>query len=111
MGVDFPRAWQIARATPVDNHDPKCSYRVMNGGLLCDCDVLNKHPEAVDDILQGAEPDPLDATLECPDCDGTGEVQVTVAAGYFGWEGQDSVDEECEACHGSGTLRLGDLEK
>lgn len=57
------------------------------------------------------EPDVLNAKIECPDCDGTGEVKRTVPAGPFGYDGQDDITEDCEACHGSGTLRLGDLEK
>jgi hypothetical protein len=56
------------------------------------------------------EPNVLDATIPCPDCCGSGEAGVLVAAGYFGHEGQDVVKEECPACHGSGDCRLGDLE-
>lgn len=55
MSVDFPRAWEIARATPMEQHDPKCSYRQLGGGgLLCDCAVLTQHPEYLDDVLQTA---------------------------------------------------------
>lgn len=44
--VDFPRAWQIARSVPPQQHPhPKCSFRQTDGALLCDCDVLYKHPE------------------------------------------------------------------
>ena len=53
MSVDFPRAWEIARATAPEYHDPNCSYRSTGGACLCDCHVLNQHPEATDDILQG----------------------------------------------------------
>ena len=43
--MDYPRAWQIAREAPMDRHHPKCSFRQTAGGLLCDCDVITKHPE------------------------------------------------------------------
>ncbi len=43
--MDFPRAWEISRATPVDDHDPRCSYRQHTGGFLCDCHVITAHPE------------------------------------------------------------------
>lgn len=55
MSVDFPRAWQIARATPAEHHNPKCSYRVGDGGLLCDCEIVTQHSEYLDDILQGVD--------------------------------------------------------
>lgn len=45
MSIDFPRGWQIARETPIDDHDPKCSFSICKGGLLCDCDVIYKHDE------------------------------------------------------------------
>lgn len=43
--MDFPRAWVIARRTPIYLHDKKCSYYQSRGGLLCDCPVITKHPE------------------------------------------------------------------
>jgi hypothetical protein len=53
MSVDIPRAWEICRATPMEQHDPRCSYRQLGGGgLLCDCHVLTQHPEFLDDVLQ-----------------------------------------------------------
>lgn len=52
MSVDYPRAWQIARAS--DEHVPACSFRVTGGALLCDCDVLWDHPEFLDDAMHGA---------------------------------------------------------
>jgi hypothetical protein len=51
MSVDFPRAFQIVNATDFAEHHPKCSYRIAKGGFLCDCDVLYKHPEYLDDEL------------------------------------------------------------
>ena len=43
--MDFPRAWQISRATHESFHHIDCSYRKTHGGLLCDCHILTKHPE------------------------------------------------------------------
>lgn len=45
----FPRAWEIARATPVESHLEMCSYRQTEGALLCDCPVLTMHPEYIED--------------------------------------------------------------
>jgi len=45
MALDFPRSWQIAQTTPIEKHDPNCSYRITEGGLLCDCHVIYQHPE------------------------------------------------------------------
>jgi len=43
--IDFLGAWEIARAVPIKDHDERCSYRVSNGGCLCDCYVLVWHEE------------------------------------------------------------------
>lgn len=40
-GMDFPQAWEFVRSTELTDHHPECSYRVHNGGFLCDCHVLN----------------------------------------------------------------------
>lgn len=45
MALDFPRAWQIARENPIEQHDPRCSYAQTTGALLCDCFIINKHPD------------------------------------------------------------------
>ena len=45
--MDFPRAWEIAKLTKVEGHDPKCSYAM--GGVLCDCHILTQHPEYIKD--------------------------------------------------------------
>ena len=45
MGVDYPRAFEICRATPREQHDPACSYRTEDGAVLCDCAVITAHPE------------------------------------------------------------------
>lgn len=55
MTVDYPRAWQIARTKPASKHHRKCSYRVTSGCVLCDCDVLMKHPDVLDSVMQGLE--------------------------------------------------------
>lgn len=57
--MDFPRAWEIARKVPIarveptlateEVHDPKCSYAIAKGGVLCDCHVLTQHPEYIRD--------------------------------------------------------------
>ena len=54
MSVDYPRAWEIARATEAERHHPKCSYRKSGGAFLCDCEVLTQHPEYRDDVLQSS---------------------------------------------------------
>lgn len=54
MSVDYPRAWEIARATAAEAHHPQCSFRVSKGGILCDCAVLIEHAEYKDDVLQTA---------------------------------------------------------
>lgn len=46
--IDYPRAWEIARAAPINEHDPRCSYRQCGGGILCDCLVLTGSPEYTD---------------------------------------------------------------
>lgn len=38
--MDFPTAWAFVRATAMSDHHEECSYRVAQGGFLCDCDVL-----------------------------------------------------------------------
>lgn len=55
MSVDYPRAWEIARATGFEHHHPKCSYRKSEGAFLCDCEVLTEHPEFKDDELQSSK--------------------------------------------------------
>lgn len=49
MTVDYSRAWQIANILAPVKHNPKCSFRVHNGGTLCDCAVLTTHPEYKDE--------------------------------------------------------------
>lgn len=47
MTLDFPRAWELARAAPLEAHDPECSYVQTDGALLCDlvCPVIANAPE------------------------------------------------------------------
>lgn len=53
--MDFPAAWAIARATEPEYHHNKCSFNVTSGALLCDCDVLFKHPQYVADYGPSSE--------------------------------------------------------
>jgi hypothetical protein len=38
--MDYPTAWKFVKTTKMGDHHPKCSYRQMDGGLLCDCDII-----------------------------------------------------------------------
>jgi hypothetical protein len=51
VSIDFPRAWELAAATDLPQHHPQCSYRQTERALLCDCDVLYKHPEMLDEAM------------------------------------------------------------
>ena len=53
--MDFPTAWAIARRTPPEQHHPACSFNLTQGGLLCDCAVLYKHPQYLADSSSGTE--------------------------------------------------------
>lgn len=46
MSIDFPRAWQICEASKDEDHDRRCSW--IQARMLCDCDVVMKHPEQLD---------------------------------------------------------------
>lgn len=59
MSVDFPRAWQISQSVAIRKHNKKCSYRQTKGALLCDCDILYKHPDVIDDIFQTLDGIPI----------------------------------------------------
>lgn len=39
--MDYPTAWEFVRKTKFEHHDQRCSYVQMDGGMLCDCYVLN----------------------------------------------------------------------
>lgn len=54
------------------------------------------------------EPDVLDATIDCPDCEGTGRVEYEYGSPVDIEPTQ--VEEDCEACGGTGRCRLGNLE-
>ena len=43
--MDFPEAWDYVRETELDEHDAACSYRVCQGGMLCDCFILGDEYE------------------------------------------------------------------
>lgn len=47
MSVDIPRGWEITESVQPEYHHNKCSFNVA--GMLCDCDVLFKHPELLDE--------------------------------------------------------------
>ncbi|WP_326646669.1 hypothetical protein OG884_18725 [Streptosporangium sp. NBC_01755] len=64
--MDFPTAWEIARATPVAEHDPDCSYALHNGGFLCDCHVLTRHPQYLADYGDES-PAPVGARIDGED--------------------------------------------
>lgn len=53
--IDFPRGWQISKSVPFEAHHEKCSYRVAKGGFLCDCGVIWKHPEYLDERFMYGE--------------------------------------------------------
>lgn len=42
--MDYPTAWAFIREQHPDpsEHHPRCSWVQSSGGVLCDCDVLNK---------------------------------------------------------------------
>lgn len=44
MTWDYPTAWAYIREQHPDpaEHDPRCSWVQMNGGMLCDCRVINE---------------------------------------------------------------------
>ena len=44
--MDYPQAWEITRASKMEYHHRDCSWRE---GMLCDCDVLYRHPEYLTD--------------------------------------------------------------
>jgi hypothetical protein len=49
MALDFPRAWELARAAEPGAHHPQCSYLATepHGAFLCDevCPVIADAPE------------------------------------------------------------------
>lgn len=57
MALDFPRAWQIARAAPADAHHPKCSFAQTGGAFLCDlgCPVIADNAEFKCPAMHGAD--------------------------------------------------------
>ena len=57
MALDYPRAWQIARAAPLEAHHPQCSYVQFSGGFLCEtgCPVLADHSEFLCPAMHGTD--------------------------------------------------------
>ena len=39
--MDYPTAWAFVALTKLEDHHEKCSYRVTERGILCDCDIIN----------------------------------------------------------------------
>lgn len=53
MSVDFPRGWQITESVRPEYHHNNCSWNTHR--MLCDCDVLFKHPEFISDLFYGKD--------------------------------------------------------
>jgi hypothetical protein len=43
--MDYPSAFKFVAGTNLVDHDPRCSYRVANRGMLCDCHIINDEYE------------------------------------------------------------------
>jgi hypothetical protein len=45
--MDYPTAWAFIREQHSDSaeHDPRCSWVQAQGGILCDCHVINAEYE------------------------------------------------------------------
>ena len=46
MSIDYPRGWEICEQSKDEDHHARCSWRTHK--MLCDCDVLMRHPEQLD---------------------------------------------------------------
>ena len=57
MALDFPRAWQVARAAPLGAHHPECSFDQTSGALLCEtgCPVIADNPEFLCPAMHGED--------------------------------------------------------
>ena len=55
MSIDFPRAWQIAEHSKAEDHHPECSYRVTEGCILCDCNIIHEHPDYLSEVFYTAD--------------------------------------------------------
>lgn len=51
--IDFTTAWAVMKATKPEYHHEKCSFRVSNGGLLCDCAAMEAI-KALDELREKA---------------------------------------------------------
>lgn len=56
MALDYPRAWELARAAAPEAHDLDCSFTQTSGALLCDlsCPVIADSPEFLCAAMHGA---------------------------------------------------------
>lgn len=57
MTVDIERAWEIARAVPIELHSSNCSYYQTGGETLCDCLVLKHHLEYKSSVVYSVSKD------------------------------------------------------
>lgn len=48
MSVTTTRHYQLQMMVPASAHAVGCNMFSDPGEALCDCDVINKHPEAID---------------------------------------------------------------
>ena len=46
------------RGSPPEYHHNKCSFNQTDGVILCDCDILMKHPETWDSVMHNARKTP-----------------------------------------------------
>ena len=70
MSLDFPRAWELARAAPMEAHHARCSYVQAGGAMLCDtgCPVIADAPEFACPALHGAAGLAIRTDGECGPC-------------------------------------------
>lgn len=40
--LDFPTAWRLCKSGAANPHDPRCSFIVTTGALLCDCGAVEE---------------------------------------------------------------------
>lgn len=81
MAIDFPRAWELARAALGHIHHPRCSYRQSSGALLCDlaCPAIADTPEFRCPALHGSGGKVIRDTGHYGKCPGHHENTVTAS--------------------------------
>jgi len=60
MTVSMERAWEIAKEVEITRHILACSFRMTRKELLCDCNVLRKHPEYLEGKLRAEKAEKAD---------------------------------------------------